>query len=176
QTGFSEEDQAAIKIPNTYKDAIQSPQHEQWKEAIDNEMNNLKKHKVYKLVPISSVPKTEKIIGTRFVFKQKVDGRFKARLVVQGHVQEAGIDYGRSYAPVCRIGSIRTLLAIACEHGWPVYQMDVAVAFLQSAIDKDVYVKLAPGRDVTDPKTGEITVYKLERSLYGLAQSPVLWY
>ena len=109
-------------------------------------------------------------------FKQKVDGRFKAKLVVQGYVQEAGVDYGRSYAPVCRIGSIRTVLAIACEHEWPVWQMDVVVAFLQAHIDKDVYVKPAPGHDPRDPKTGEVMVYKLERSLYGLAQSPVLWY
>ena len=88
----------------------------------------------------------------------------------------AGVDYGRSYAPVCRIGSIRTVLAIACEHGWPVWQMDVVVAFLQAHIDKDVYVKPAPGHHPRDPKTGEVMVYKFERSLYGLAQSPVLWY
>ena len=81
-------------------------------------MDSLRKHNVYKLVKMSSVPKEEKIIGSRFVFKQKVDERFKARLVAQGYVQEAGVDYGRSYAPVCRIGSIRTVLAIACEHGW----------------------------------------------------------
>ena len=98
-------------------------------------MDRLRKHNVYKLVKMSSVPKEEKIIGSRFVFKQKIDGRFKARLVVQGYVQEAGVDYGRSYAPVCRIGSIRTVLAIACEHGWPVWQMDVVVAFLQAHID-----------------------------------------
>ena len=115
--------------------------------AIQKEMDSLRKHNVCKLVKMSSVPKEEKIIGLRFVFKQKVDGRFKARLVVQGYVQEAGVDYGRSYAPVCRIGSIRTVLAIACEHGWPVWQMDVVVAFLQSHIDKDVYVKPAPGHD-----------------------------
>ena len=54
--------------------------------------------------------------------------------------------------------------------------MDVVVAFLQAHIDKDVYVKPAPGHDPRDPKTGEAMVYKLERSLYGLAQSPVLWY
>ena len=41
---------------------------------------------------------------------------------------------------------------------------------------EDVYVKPAPGHDPRDPKTGEAMVYKLERSLYGLAQSPVLWY
>ena len=139
-------------------------------------MDSLRKHNVYKLVKMSSVPKEKKIIGSRFVFKQKIDGRFKAKLIVQGYVQEAGVDYGRSYAPVCRIGSIRTVLAIACEHGWPVWQMDVVVAFLQAHIDKDVYVKPAPGHDPRDPKTGGVMVYKLERSLYGLAQSPVLWY
>ena len=139
-------------------------------------MNSLKQHDVSKLVNISSVPKKEKIFGSRFVFKQKADGRFKARHVVQGHVQEPRIDYGRSYAPVCRIGSIRTPLAIACEHGWPVWQMDVVVAFLQSLIDKGVFVEPAPGHDPRDSKTGEVMVYKLQRSLYGLAQSPVLWY
>ena len=34
----------------------------------------------------------------------------------------------------------------------------------------------APGHDPRDSKTGEVMVYKLQRSLYGLAQSPVLWY
>ena len=172
--GFSEEGQL-VRIPNSYKDAQKSPQWGDWNNAIQKETDSLRKHNVYKLVKMSSVPKEEKIIGSRFVFKQKVDGRFKARLVVQGYVQEAGDDYGRSYAPVCRIGSIRTVLAIACEHGWPVWQMDVVVAFLQAHIDKDVYVKPAPGHDPRDPKTGEVMVYKLERSLYGLAQSPVLW-
>lgn len=109
---------------------MSSPQSAQWQQAINKEIDSLKKHEVYNLVPITSVPKEEKIIASRFVLQQKADGRFKARLVVQGHVQEAGIDHGRSYAPVCRIGSVRTLLAIACEHGWPVLHIDVAVAFL----------------------------------------------
>ena len=144
--------------------------------AIQKEMDGLKQHDVYKLVNVSSVPNGEKIIGSRFVFKQKADGRFKARLVVQGQVQEPEIDYGRSYAPVCRIGSIRTLLTIACEKGWLVGQVDVVVAFLQSLVDKDVFVEPAPGHDPRDSKTGEVMVYKLQRSLYGLAQSSVLWY
>ena len=174
---FSEEVKRVLQTPRTHNDAINSPEHKEWKAAIDKEMNSLKEHQVYELVPITSVPKDNKIIGSRFVFKQKTDGRFKARLVVQGYVQEPGIDYGKSYAPVCRVGSIRMLLAIACEHGWPVWQLDVQVAFLQSKIEgRAVYVKVAPGQDAKDPKTGEPMVYKLKRSLYGLAQSPVLWY
>ena len=155
---------------------MKSPQWKDWQGAIQKEMDSLTQHDVYKLVSISSVPKGEKIIGSRFVVKQKADGGFKARLVVQGHLQEPGIDYGRSYAPVGRIGSIRTLLAIACEQGWPVWQMDVVVAFLQSLIDKDVFVEPGPGHDPRDSKTGKVMVYKLQRSLFGLAQSPVLWY
>ena len=115
--GISEEGNQPLKIPNSYKDAVKSPQWIDWQGAIQMEMDSLKQHDVYELVNISSVPKGEKIIGSRFVFKQKADGRFMAILVVQVHVQEPGIEYGRSYAPLCRIGSIRTLLAIACEHG-----------------------------------------------------------
>ena len=58
------------------------------------------------------------------------------------------------------------ILAIACEHGWPVWQLDGQVAFLQSKIEgRDVYVKMAPGQEVKDLKTGERMVYKLKRSL-----------
>lgn len=142
-TGFLEENNQVIKIPNSHKDAMNSPQCEQWREAIGKEMGSLNKHKVSQLVPVTTVPEVENILGSRFVFKQNADDRFKARLVVQGHVQEAGIDYGRSYGIPYRK---RTYSAgYNCEHGWPVWQMDVAVAFLQSDIDKDVWVTLAPG-------------------------------
>ena len=79
--GFSEEGQP-IRIPNSYKYAQKSPQWGDWNNALQKEMDSLRKHNVYKLVKMSSVPKEEKIIGSRFVFKQKVDGRFKARLVI----------------------------------------------------------------------------------------------
>ena len=164
--GISEEGNQTLKIPRRYKDVVKSPHWKACQGAIQKEMDSLKQHDVYKLVNISSVPKGEKIIGSRFIFKQKTDGRLKARLVVHGHFQEPGIDYGRSYASVCRMG----------EHEWPVRQMDVVVAFLQSLINKDVFVEPAPGHDPRDSKTGEVMVYKLQRSLYGLAQSYVFWY
>ncbi|CAB1103214.1 unnamed protein product [Ectocarpus sp. CCAP 1310/34] len=174
QQGSLEEER--IKIPNSYKETINSPQAPQWKAAIAKEMDSLAEHKGYKSVSITSVPKEEKILGTRFVFKQKADGKFKVSLVVQGQVQESGIDYRRSYAPVCRIGSVRTLLAIACEQGWSESQMDFAVAFLQSAIDKTSGSSPPQDKDTKHPATGDIIVYKLERSLYGISQSPVLWF
>ena len=90
--GISEEGSQLLKIPNSYKDAVKSPQWKDCQGTIQKEMDSLKQHDIYKLVNIPSVPKGEKIIDSRFVFQQKADGRFKARLAVQGHVREPVID------------------------------------------------------------------------------------
>ncbi|CAB1109668.1 unnamed protein product [Ectocarpus sp. CCAP 1310/34] len=65
--------------------------------------------------------------------------------------------------------------AIGCHNNWPIYQLDVVSAFLNTLCDRDVYVRLAPGTSTKNSATGELMVYKLERSLYGLPQSPALW-
>ncbi|CAB1101179.1 unnamed protein product [Ectocarpus sp. CCAP 1310/34] len=65
--------------------------------------------------------------------------------------------------------------AIGCHNNWPIYQLDVVGAFLNALCDRDVYVRPAPGTSAKNSATGEPMVYKLERSLYGLSQSPALW-
>ena len=75
--GFSEEGQP-VRIHNSYKDAQKSPQWGDWNNAIQKEMDSLRKHNVYKLVKMSSVPKEEKIIGSRFV-KVTAVGRLEQR-------------------------------------------------------------------------------------------------
>ncbi|CAB1105745.1 unnamed protein product [Ectocarpus sp. CCAP 1310/34] len=132
---------------------MSSPQPEEWKGACSKEMVNLRKHNVFNLVPLSSVPKGEKILATKFVFKTKLDGQFKARLVVGGHRQEPGQDYGRSYAPLCRIRSIRMTYAFGCHNDWPIYQLDVVGAFLTALCDRDVYVRPAPGTSAKNSAT-----------------------
>ena len=103
--GFSEEGKGSkISIPNNSQDAIKSPQPKQRSKAVRSEMAILKEH-VYELVPIHRVPNGQKIIGSRFVFKQKAGGRFKALLTVRGYSQEAGIDCGKTFGPVYHIGA-----------------------------------------------------------------------
>ncbi|CAM9284251.1 unnamed protein product, partial [Sphacelaria rigidula] len=113
--------------------------------------------------------------GTRWVFKVKADGRFKARLVVQGWAQRHGLDCGSTFAPVCRLESQRLLLAIATAKNWPILALDIQTAFLNGKLQETVFCKQAPGFEILDPTTGKPHVMKLKRAIYGLRQSPNVW-
>ena len=108
-------------------------------------------------------------------FKIKADNSHKARLVVSGWGQVPGKDCGNTYAPVCRLQSVRMVLAIAAEMDWEVVQLDVNTAFLYAFLEEDVHVEAAPGYEKMD-KDGVPLVMKLHKSLYGLAQSPGNWF
>ncbi|GAU45715.1 hypothetical protein TSUD_400970 [Trifolium subterraneum] len=75
---------------------------ESWIEAMKEELHQFEKNEVWNLVPF---PKDHSIIGTRWVFRNKLDEngkvvRNKARLVAQGYNQQEGIDYEETFAPV----------------------------------------------------------------------------
>eukprot|EP00903_Cladosiphon_okamuranus_P014961 g13848.t2 len=138
------------------------------------ELSSLQDYDVAYLIPISSVPAGCSIIGTRWVYRVKTDGRFKARVVVQGWAQQHGIDCFTTFAPFCRIGSQRLLLAIAAAQVWLVLAMDVQTAFLNGTLSEDVYTYQAPGIEQLDGN-GQPLVWKMKKSLYGLRQSPSVW-
>jgi len=82
-------------------------------ESMQLELQQFSKLKVWVLVDF---PPNKYTIGTKWVYKNKpVDRGFvirnKARLVVQGFVQEEGIDYTDVFAPIARIEAIRIFLA-----------------------------------------------------------------
>ncbi|GJX28794.1 retrovirus-related pol polyprotein from transposon TNT 1-94 [Tanacetum coccineum] len=115
---------------------------ESWIVAMQEELNQLIANDVWELV---QQPKNMTIIGTKWVFRNKLDengvvSRNKAKLVAQGYNQQKGIDYNETYAPVARLESIRILLAYACALDFKLYQMDVKSAFLNGLINEEVYV------------------------------------
>ena len=68
---------------------------------MQEELNQFERSEVQKVVPRPSNPS---VIGTRWVFRNKIDEngkivRNKARLVAQGFNQEEGIDYEETFAP-----------------------------------------------------------------------------
>ncbi|GJU47335.1 putative ribonuclease H-like domain-containing protein [Tanacetum coccineum] len=148
---------------------------ESWVDAMQEELLKFKIQKVWILVDL---PYGKKVIGTKWVYRNKNDERGvvvrnKAMLVAEGHRQEEGIDYDEVFAHVARIEAIRIFLAFASYMGFIVYQMDVKSAFLYGTIDEEVYVSQPPG--FIDPKCLK-KVYKVVKALYGLHQAPRAWY
>ena len=142
---------------------------------MQEELAEFTMNKVWRLVP---PPKGKTIIGTRWVYRNKMDEhgnviRNKARLVAQGYRQEEGIDYDETFAPVARMEAIRIFLAFAAHKGFVVQQMDVKSAFLQGKIEEEVYVKQPPGFESSSHPNH---VYVLDKALYGLKQAPRAWY
>nr|GEV96914.1 putative ribonuclease H-like domain-containing protein [Tanacetum cinerariifolium] len=134
------------------KKISQALKDESWVDAMQEELLEFKTQQVWILVDL---PFRKKVIGTKWVYRNKKDERGvvaknKARLVAQGHRQEEGIDYDEVFALVARIEVIRIFLASASYIGFIVYQMDMKSAFLYGKINEEVYV--SPPLGFIDPK------------------------
>ncbi|GKU96267.1 hypothetical protein SLEP1_g9517 [Rubroshorea leprosula] len=82
-----------------------------------------------------------------YKIKKRSDGSvecYKARLVAKGFTHEYEIDYEETFAPVARLTSAHSLLAIAAIWRWQLFQMDVKIAFLNGDLEEEVYMKPPP--------------------------------
>eukprot|EP00253_Pinus_taeda_P030543 PITA_30543 len=137
------EQKAALKC---LTDAVQY----KWIEATNEEIGAIKRSKTWELVDL---PEGKDSIGVKWVYKTKnnVEGKIdrqKARLVVKGYKQQQGKVYDETFAPVARMETVRTVLSIATQHKWKIYQMDVKFAFLNGVLKEEVYVEQPPGYGV----------------------------
>ncbi|UYV63705.1 hypothetical protein LAZ67_2005372 [Cordylochernes scorpioides] len=158
--------------PKTYKEAMDSPNAQFWKEAMNEEMNSLTENDVYEC---TTLPPGQKSIDCKWVLKTKLNSkgeitRYKARLVAKGFAQKKGIDYEETFSPVARHDTIRTLLAIAANEDLKLVQFDIKTAFLYGDLQDQIYIKQPEGFN-----NGTDLVWKLKKSLYGLKQSPRCW-
>ncbi|MBW0542359.1 hypothetical protein O181_082074 [Austropuccinia psidii MF-1] len=161
--------------PINYKMALSSAEAPDWNIAINKEIDSMKAQDVFIVSTISDAIKEvprESILSTKWVFTKKSrPTRFKARLVAQGFRQIHGINFKETFAPTPTFTSLRLLFSIALRKGWKVRTFDVNVAFLNSLIDRPVYIwppqglKLAPN-----------SVLKLKKALYGTKQAARCWW
>ncbi|GJT69389.1 retrovirus-related pol polyprotein from transposon TNT 1-94 [Tanacetum coccineum] len=157
------------------KKVFEALKHPGWIDAMQEELNQFYRNKVWTLVPL---PYGKITIGSKWVFRNKKDEhgtttKNKARLVAQGDCQEKGINYDETFAPVARMEAIRIFLDFATYMNFKVYQMDVKSAFLNGKLKEEVYVKQPPGFESSEFLD---YVYKLDKALYGLKQAPRAWY
>ncbi|WVZ24349.1 hypothetical protein V8G54_002893 [Vigna mungo] len=148
--------------PRSYKEALDSSDRHLWQGAMEEELVDL--------------PKGKKVIGSKWIFKKKEatpggeKARYKARLVAKGFTQIEGVDYHEIFAPVVKHCSVRVLMAIVAHCNLHLEQLDVRTAFLHGDLEETIYMKQPDGFAVDD------RVCLLQKSLYGLKQSPRQWY
>ena len=154
--------------PLSYHEAMESPEKENWLQAIQEEYEAIIRNKTFE---DAKTPADSEAISSKWVFKRKrnPDGsiRYKARLVIRGFEQA---EYGETYAPVGKLTTFRYMIAEAAQHDLLFDHLDVVTVFLNPAIDDDVYMVLPKGI----PGAG--TTVKLKKALYGLKTAPRLWY
>ncbi|GJU98575.1 retrovirus-related pol polyprotein from transposon TNT 1-94 [Tanacetum coccineum] len=154
--------------PKNFKQAMTEPS---WIDAMQEEIHEIERLKVWELVPC---PDNVFLIKLKCIYKVKIDEsggvlKNKAQLVAQGFRQEEGIDFDESFAPVARVEAIRIFVANVAHKNMTIYQMDVKMAFLNGELKEKVYVSQPEGFvDQDNPSQ----VYKLKKALYGLKQAP----
>ena len=130
--------------------------------------------------PIRQVKAKHNIVGCKWVYKLGGDAncnisRYKARLVAQGFSQQPGTDFDEIFSPVVRYDSLRLLTALSISLGWQQPdQLDIKGAFLYGYLNEEIYMKLPPGYKEHEPPAGFCA--RLNKSIYGLKQSPRQWY
>ncbi|KAM9891642.1 hypothetical protein OXX69_012246, partial [Metschnikowia pulcherrima] len=158
-------------IPKSYKQAMQSAARLNWGSAMDSEM--AAHGKMVTFGDLMKLPEGKTAIGCIWVFAKKDSGIYKARLVALGNHQKEGIDYDLTFSPVIRYTSLRLVLAIAARLRLGIRAWDVSTAFLNGKLEEEIYIRQPEGY-VVEGK--EHLVYRLNRSLYGLKQSPRVWH
>jgi len=157
----------------TYAKVMKCPDTDLWDAACKVKKKSFEIMDIYDMVPR---PKNRKILGSKWVLRIKrgPDGavqKYKAHVVAQGFTQIEGVDYDKTFAPVAKLASLHTILAMAMELNWEIHQMDVKVAYLNTDLDEEIYMQPPPGFDV--PKG---MVLKLNKAVYGTKQGSCTWY
>ena len=125
-------------------------------------------------VPLRSIRLADQqILDCMWVYTYKLNKhhqfiKCKARLVVRGD-QQRNITSQDTYAATLASRSFRMLMAIAAKYDLELKQWDVTNAFVHATMDREIYMRMPRGYQ----KKG--TILRVQKALYGLRISPLLW-
>ena len=162
------------RAPKHWNDLKNHQLGEQFREGARTEIRNLESRQCWRVIPRDE---NMKPIPLKWVFTYKTNSsgelqRCRSRLVVRGDLQDEASIFS-TYAATLAARSFRTVMALAAHFDLEVKQFDVVNAFVNAKRDsksKPVTCYLPDG--FKQPGM----VVQLDRALYGLKDSPALWY
>lgn len=156
---------------------MSGPDGSEWLKAIDRELLAHKNNETWTVVSNKS---DNKLIDSKWVFKV-IQGSstgeccYKARLCARGFLQRQGVDYNETFAPVIHYDSLRAFLAKTTQEDYELIQFDVCTA-LYGELEEEIFMKVPESLAVEgSSNVGKDYACKLNKSLYGLKQSPRCW-
>ena len=85
------------------------------------------------------------IIESKWVFKKKRYGLFRARLFAQGYTQITRVYFTNNYSPVVTDAKIRIILLMWLIKKWDSHTIDSKPAFLYALIEEGIYTNIPKG-------------------------------
>ena len=174
-----------------YHEAMRQNDRNEFKIAMQKEIDDRMKGNNFSLIKKSDVPTTAEVLPAVWQLRRKRDiktrkiKKHKARLNVDGSRMREGVHYDQSYAPVASWNSIRMLLTLTAIHGWHTKQLDYVAAFPQAPAERELYMKIPAGTQVqmingkpslkVGRKENDDYILKVHKNLYGQKNAGRVW-
>ena len=134
-------------VPQTIAKVFRHPERKEWLEAMQKEYMSLISKGTWRM---ALLPKGRRLLGCRLVLKRKLDkngdvASYKARCVIQGNIQQGGVDYDRLFQPVAALSTLRNQCCFALQRKQDLKSFDFEQAFVQALPDRDIFIRWPPG-------------------------------
>ena len=173
---------AASANPNilTHAQAKRASDYDKFQIAMQDEIKNMMKKKIFEVVPRTIVPRQQRVLRAVWSHRRKTTPsgeiyRHRSRLCVDGSQQQHGIDFTDTYSPVVNWTTVRILMILSKVYKLKMRQVDYVQAFPQAnlADGELVFMEIPDGFSLDGNKTDYCL--KLLKNVYGLRQAAFNW-
>ena len=169
------------------REALEGEDAQEWQAAIDKEFAQFHAQGVFSFQPL---PAGQSVLHHKILCRWKCDAKGKklgrkARVVCCGWAQKPN-QYGKTFAPVSRAESVRSVVAVAAARRFKLNHLDASSAFLSSPLEETISIRAPVGYVGWLQRAGHITPQEaaalegmhvlLQRSIYGLRQASRAWF
>ena len=171
--------QHGFQVPRDYNDAMRLDKENgntHWQDAMDLELTQIHEYKVFRDTGKAKfhngkvvTPDGFQKIRVHFVYAVKHDGRFKARLVADGHLTKEPVE--SIYSGVVSLRSLRMVVFLSQLNNLEIWGADVGNAYLEAYTDEKLCI-------IAGPEFKELQGHLLimVKALYGTRSGGARWH
>ena len=171
--------QHGFQVPKDYNDAMRLDKENgntHWQDAMDLELTQIHEYKVFKDTGKAKfhngkvvTPDGFQNIRVHFVYAVKHDGRFKARLVADGHLTKEPVE--SIYSGEVSLRSLRMVVFLSQLNNLEIWGADVGNAYLEAYTDEKLCIMAGP-----EFKELQGHLLIMVKALYGTRSGGARWH